>query len=233
MKVADMTRWKGSPVLGVMSCLTNRARSTTLKNTKWNKAHQVLSSVLLSSLFVYYSALQTQAEEKWAMSLFMWVLNLTWATVSYARYERISIDMALGLMSKLLQSSHSRNFEAFFATVIKWFELWNDEFTLFKVVMETLRLLLFNNNEGHVRSLRLKCLWHYTVYISYCREMNPVHMMFIVITVKSCDLQKPVSSDLRTDHHRWYLTYCNTVHTVKRNCKSKTHLTRSHLINTQ
>jgi len=29
MKVADMACWNGSPVLGVISCLTNRARSTT------------------------------------------------------------------------------------------------------------------------------------------------------------------------------------------------------------
>lgn len=41
--------------------------------------------------------------------------DCTWATVSYARYARISIAMTLGFISMLLQSSQSRNLEAFLA----------------------------------------------------------------------------------------------------------------------
>lgn len=39
----------------------------------------------------------------------------TWATVSYARYARISIAITLGFISMLLQSSQSRNLDAFLA----------------------------------------------------------------------------------------------------------------------
>lgn len=40
---------------------------------------------------------------------------LTWATVSYAKYAKISIATAFGFISILLQSNQSRNLDAFFA----------------------------------------------------------------------------------------------------------------------
>lgn len=41
--------------------------------------------------------------------------SLTCATVSYAKYAKISIATAFGFISMLLQSSQSRNLDAFFA----------------------------------------------------------------------------------------------------------------------
>ena len=90
----------------------------------WKTDRNPVSLVSWSSDCMLLKGLTTQSPEaevhprvinSFCLTRVQSVYSLTCATVSYAKYAKISIATAFGFISILLQSNQSRNLDAFFA----------------------------------------------------------------------------------------------------------------------
>lgn len=90
---------------------------TVLENDKMVVGENSWLFLFLAEQQVEEELIMDRNKEKAAMYGLMWQIKiLTCATVSYAKYAKISIATTLGFISILLQSNQSRNLEAFLAS---------------------------------------------------------------------------------------------------------------------